>query len=134
MQYTGYGNDSRQTVEPSGSAAHLASGERYSSRCRFSCLLSNRLSNAGQRIYALALGYETSTTMMTYGTTPCWQRSWARTIRRASHDSGSVIRALAGKSTLNRLEPTPVGANEDSRYKKAPAVWHRRRRRSAQTT
>jgi hypothetical protein len=27
-------------------------------------------------------------------------------------------KALAGKSTLNRLELTPVGANEDSRYKK----------------
>lgn len=29
--------------------------------------------------------------------------------------------ALAGKSTLNRLELTPVGANEDSRYKKIVA-------------
>ena len=35
--------------------------------------------------------------------------------RRRRRDRG---KALAGKSTLNRLELTPVGADEDSRYKK----------------
>jgi hypothetical protein len=35
--------------------------------------------------------------------------------RRREQDRG---KALAGKSTLNRLELTPVGANEASRYKK----------------
>ena len=30
--------------------------------------------------------------------------------------------ALAGKSTLNRLELTPVGANEEIRYKNIIAV------------
>src|SRR5574342_361264 len=35
--------------------------------------------------------------------------------RRRRRDQG---KALAGKSTLNRLELTPVGADQDSRYKK----------------
>ena len=63
--------------------------------------------------------------MMTCGTIPCWRPSWARTIPPAStarkRDQG---KALAGKSTLNRLELTPVGADEDSRYKKIICVIH----------
>src|SRR3954447_12524052 len=73
-----------------------------------------------QRVYALALGYEDLNdhddlrsdpllaTVVGKGD-PTGQR------RKRRRDRG---KALAGKSTLNRLELTPVGADQDSRYKK----------------
>src|SRR5512147_1852749 len=41
--------------------------------------------------------------------------------RQRPRDRGKT---LAGKSTLNRLELTPVGANEDSRYQKITCRTH----------
>src|SRR3954447_5824937 len=73
-----------------------------------------------QRVYALALGYEDLNdhddlrsdpllaTVVGKGD-PTGQR------RKRRRDRG---KALAGKSTLNRLELTPVGADKDSRSKK----------------
>ena len=55
-----------------------------------------------QRVYALALGYEDLN----------------------DHDAlrhDPLLAVLAGKSTLNRLELTPTGADEKSRYKKIVA-------------
>ena len=61
--------------------------------------------------------------MTAFATTRCWPCWSARTIRKASgrirpQDEG---KALAGKSTLNRLELTPVRASAGSRYKKTVA-------------
>ena len=55
----------------------------------------------------------TSTTTTTSGPTRCWRPSSARPIPRARHRRRQRDRgkALAGKSTLNRLELTPVGAD-----------------------
>jgi len=75
----------------------------------------------GQRVYGLALGYEDLNDHDTLRTDPLLaalvnprKDPLGRDRRRAS-DRG---KALAGKSTLNRLELTPVGADESSRYKK----------------
>jgi hypothetical protein len=76
-----------------------------------------------QRIFALALGYEDLNdhdalrydpllAILVGKTDPTGQD------RRRREDRG---KALAGKSTLNRLELTPVGADEKSRYKKIVA-------------
>jgi hypothetical protein len=76
-----------------------------------------------QRVYALALGYEDLNdhdqlrfdpllATLVGKTDPTGQR---RVCRR---DQG---KPLAGKSTLNRLELTPVGANRKSRYQKITA-------------
>src|ERR687890_2221797 len=79
-----------------------------------------------QRVYALALGYEDLNdhdglrsdpllaTVVGKGD-PTGQR------RQRRRDRG---KALAGKSTLNRLELTPVGADQDSRYKKITCNTH----------
>jgi Transposase DDE domain group 1 len=79
-----------------------------------------------QRVYALALGYEDLNdhddlhsdpllaTVVGKGD-PTGQR------RKRRRDRG---KALAGKSTLNRLELTPVGAGEDSSYKKITCNLH----------
>ena len=79
-----------------------------------------------QRVYALALGYEDLNdhddlrsdpllaTVVGKGD-PTGQR------RKRRRDRG---KALAGKSTLNRLELTPVGADQDSRYKKITCNTH----------
>jgi hypothetical protein len=76
-----------------------------------------------QRVYALALGYEDlndhddlrhdSLLAVLVGKTDPGGED-----RLQKRDRG---KALAGKSTLNRLELTPVGANADSRYKKIVA-------------
>jgi hypothetical protein len=76
-----------------------------------------------QRIYALALGYEDLNdhdelrhdpllAVLAGKSDPTGQD------RLRQRDRG---KALAGKSTLNRLELTPVGANANSRYKKITA-------------
>jgi DDE family transposase len=73
-----------------------------------------------QRVYALALGYEDLNDHDDLRRDPLLAAvvgkpdptGRSRTRRR---DRG---KALAGKSTLNRLELTPVGADRESRYKK----------------
>jgi len=76
-----------------------------------------------QRIYAMALGYEDLNDHDTLRHDELLallsdkrDPSGANRLRR--QDKG---KALAGKSTLNRLELTPEGANEKSRYKKIVA-------------
>jgi len=79
-----------------------------------------------QRVYALALGYEDLNdhdnlrhdpllAVLVGKADPTGQD------RRRSGDRG---KSLAGKSTLNRLELTPVGADGKSRYKKIVARHH----------
>lgn len=76
-----------------------------------------------QRVFGLCLGYEDLNdhdqlrhdpllAVLVGKTDPLGER------RTASRDRG---KALAGKSTLNRLELTPPGARADSRYKKIVA-------------
>src|SRR5512142_162918 len=73
-----------------------------------------------QRLYALALGYEDLNDHDDLRHDPLLatvvgKKDPTGQDRRRKRDQG---KALAGKSTLNRLELTPVGADEDSRYKK----------------
>ena len=73
-----------------------------------------------QRVYALALGYEDLNDHDDLRHDPLL----ATVVGKQDPTGQSRVRqrdkgkALAGKSTLNRLELTPVGANQDSRYKK----------------
>lgn len=76
-----------------------------------------------QRVFGLALGYEDLNDHDQLRTDPLLavlvgKRDVTGAERLDPRDRG---KALAGKSTLNRLELTPVGANEDSRYKKIVA-------------
>lgn len=73
-----------------------------------------------QRIHALALGYEDLNDHDDLRRDPLLaavvgKKDPAGKARRRSRDRG---KALAGKSTLNRLELTPVAADKKSRYKK----------------
>jgi DDE family transposase len=73
-----------------------------------------------QRVYALALGYEDLNDHDDLRHDPLLatvvgKKDPTGQSRLRKRDKG---KALAGKSTLNRLELTPVGADEDSRYKK----------------
>jgi len=73
-----------------------------------------------QRIYGLALGYEDLNDHDDLRCDPLLaalvgKKGPLGRDRLRDQDKG---KALAGKSTLNRLELTPVGANADSRYKK----------------
>lgn len=73
-----------------------------------------------QRIYALALGYEDLNDHDDLRRDPLLATVVGKpdpkgTKRKRLRDRG---KALAGKSTLNRLELTPVGASSKSRYKK----------------
>lgn len=73
-----------------------------------------------QRVYALALGYEDLNDHDDLRADPLLAAVVGKADptgrdRPRRRDRG---RALAGKSTLNRLELTPTGADEDSRYKK----------------
>jgi hypothetical protein len=76
-----------------------------------------------QRVYGLALGYEDLNDHDDLRSDPLM----AVMVGKADPTGNDRVRqrdkgkALAGKSTLNRLELTPVGANEDSRYKKIVA-------------
>jgi hypothetical protein len=73
-----------------------------------------------QRVYGLALGYEDLNDHDRLRADPLLATLVGKADptgghRRSNKDRG---KALAGKSTLNRLELTPVGADADSRYKK----------------
>ena len=79
-----------------------------------------------QRIYALALGYEDLNDHDELRNDPLLavlvgKKDPAGKERIRKRDRG---KALAGKSTLNRLELTPVRANKHSRYKKITADRH----------
>jgi hypothetical protein len=77
-----------------------------------------------QRIYGIALGYEDQNDHDFLRSDPLM----AVLVGKADPTGNDRVRArdkgkaLAGKSTLNRLELTPVGADEDSRYKKIVAA------------
>ena len=73
-----------------------------------------------QRVYALALGYEDLNDHDDLRLDPLLATVVGKldpngTSRRREADRG---KALAGKSTLNRIELTPVGADQTDRYKK----------------
>jgi hypothetical protein len=79
-----------------------------------------------QRIYALALGYEDLNDHDELRNDPLLavmvgKKDVTGRNRIRKRDKG---KALAGKSTLNRLELTPVRANKSSRYKKITADRH----------
>src|SRR5512142_3553613 len=79
-----------------------------------------------QRVYALALGYEDLNDHDDLRHDPLLATVVGKDdptgkTRRRRRDRG---KALAGKSTLNRLELTPVGADQDSRYKKITCHTH----------
>jgi len=79
-----------------------------------------------QRIYALALGYEDLNDHDDLRNDPLLavmvgKHDPTGKDRLRDRDKG---RALAGKSTLNRLELSPVGANKNSRYKKITVDRH----------
>ena len=79
-----------------------------------------------QRVFGLCLGYEDLIDHDTLRHDPLWAVLIGKADpegadRKNPRDCG---KALAGKSTLNRLELTPVGADADSRYKKIPANLH----------
>lgn len=79
-----------------------------------------------QRIYALALGYEDLNDHDELRNDPLLASLVGKNDptgknRLRNRDKG---KALAGKSTLNRLELTPVGANKKSRYKKITVDRH----------
>jgi hypothetical protein len=75
-----------------------------------------------QRVYALALGYEDLNDHDDLRRDPLLATVVGKhdptgQARQRRRDRG---KALAGKSTLNRLELSPTGADADSRYKKIP--------------
>src|SRR4051794_2151552 len=79
-----------------------------------------------QRVYALALGYEDLNDHDDLRRDPLLATVVGKgdptgETRRRPRDRG---KALAGKSTLNRLELTPIGADQDSRYKKITCHTH----------
>jgi hypothetical protein len=79
-----------------------------------------------QRVYALALGYEDLNDHDDLRRDPLLATVVGKAdptgkARRRQRDRG---KALAGKSTLNRLELSPTGADTDSRYKKIPCRTH----------
>ena len=79
-----------------------------------------------QRVFALALGYEDLNDHDTLRHDPLLAILVGKADptgqdRRRKEDRG---KSLAGKSTLNRLELTPVGADKKSRYKKIVARHH----------
>jgi hypothetical protein len=81
---------------------------------------------AAQRIYAMALGYEDLNDHDDLRNDPLLavlvgKHDPTGNDRLRDRDKG---KALAGKSTLNRLELTPAGANKNSRYKKITADGH----------
>jgi len=79
-----------------------------------------------QRVYGLALGYEDLNDHDDLRCDPLLaavvgKRDPSGKSRQRSRDRG---KALAGKSTLNRLELSPVGADNESRYKKIVCNTH----------
>jgi len=80
-----------------------------------------------QRVYALALGYEDLNDHDDLRHDPLLATVVGKTdptgrSRRRQDDRG---KPLAGKSTLNRIELTPVGADSGHRYKKVTCSIHR---------
>jgi hypothetical protein len=73
-----------------------------------------------QRVYALALGYEDLNDHDDLRRDPLLAAVVGKPdpTGKTRHRRCDRGKALAGKSTLNRLELTPVGADKDSRYKK----------------
>jgi len=83
-----------------------------------------------QRVYGLALGYEDLNDHDVLRSDPLMatlagKKDPTGQDRHQKRDKG---KALAGKSTLNRLELTPEDANEDSRYKKISLDWDKMNR------
>ena len=76
-----------------------------------------------QRIFGLCLGYEDLNDHDRLRLDPLLATAVGKTDPSGENRSHEADRGkpLAGKSTLNRLELTPVGADEDSRYKKIVA-------------
>src|SRR3954468_13348119 len=79
-----------------------------------------------QRVYGLALGYEDLNDHDDLRTDPLMAAVVGKDdptgmARQRRRDRG---KALAGKSTLNRLELTPAGADKDSRSKKITCNTH----------
>jgi hypothetical protein len=79
-----------------------------------------------QRVYALALGYEDLNDHDDLRRDPLLAAVVGKAdptgqTRQRRRDRG---KPLAGKSTLNRLELTPIAADEDSRYKKIACHTH----------
>jgi hypothetical protein len=79
-----------------------------------------------QRVYGLAVGYEDLNDHDDLRSDPLLATVVGKhdptgRTRRRSRDRG---KALAGKSTLNRLELTPVGADKADRYKKITCRTH----------
>jgi hypothetical protein len=79
-----------------------------------------------QRVYAIALGYEDLNDHDDLRRDPLLATVVGKAdptgqSRQRARDRG---KALAGKSTLNRLELSPVGADEESRYKKITCCTH----------
>jgi hypothetical protein len=79
-----------------------------------------------QRVYGLALGYEDLNDHDDLRRDPLLATVVGKDdptgqSRQRKRDRG---KALAGKSTLNRLERTPVGADKDDRYKKITCQLH----------
>src|SRR3974390_276672 len=79
-----------------------------------------------QRVYGLALGYEDLNDHDDLRPDPLLATVLGKPdptgqSRRRESDQG---KALAGKSTLNRIELTPVGADQDDRYKKITCSTH----------
>ncbi len=79
-----------------------------------------------QRVYGLALGYEDLIDHDDLRRDPLLATVVGKhdptgQARQRRRDRG---KALAGKSTLNRLELTPTGADKDSRYKKITCRTH----------
>ncbi len=79
-----------------------------------------------QRVYGLALGYEDLNDHDDLRRDPLLATVVGKDdptgrLRNRKRDRG---KALAGKSTLNRLELTPIGADKDDRYKKITCQLH----------
>ncbi len=76
-----------------------------------------------QRVFGLCLGYEDLNDHDQLRLDPLLATAVGKTDPAGQDrlDPADRGKPLAGKSTLNRLELTPVGADEDSRYKKTVA-------------
>jgi hypothetical protein len=76
-----------------------------------------------QRVFALALGYEDLNDHDALRSDPLLATLVGKRdpLGQERHDPRDCGKALAGKSTLNRLELTPAGARTTSRYKKIVA-------------
>ncbi len=108
----------------SGLMAKMASLLRRSPRSRED-RTHGRSPAQATRCFALALGYEDpQRPRLNSGPIRCWRCSWKGRSGQARIERDHCMidgKPLAGKSTLNRLELTPVGADAGHRYKKIAA-------------